>query len=120
MGINLSELGFDEKQLEQDLIDILKDGFETIFEGAKDDYTNYMKAIAGELVKALRAGDKEATGELKAQLKLIAEANRIRVVGEQWVIAEKLMTMILGFGSKMIIYLAVARQAEFKRFLGLA
>lgn len=62
-------------QLGQDLASAL----EGIVEGAVSDVQTFANQIASELVMAVQSEDQEAIVELRAQLDLIAEINRVRV-----------------------------------------
>jgi len=76
MNVNWEQL---QLQLGQQLAGSLKG----LVEGAAGDLQAYATQISAELVLALAADDPSAVRELKAQLKLIAEQNRIAISAER-------------------------------------
>lgn len=76
MAINWNQL---ENQLGQQLVGSIKG----LVEGAASDIQAYGAQIASEMVLALSSGDESAVVELKAQLKLIAETNRVQIAAER-------------------------------------
>lgn len=61
----------------------LAQSLQGLVEGAAADVTVYAETIAAELVVALSLGDAKAVLELKAQLKLLAEMQRVRIAAEK-------------------------------------
>lgn len=80
-------------ELEAALVPLLK----KLGEGSGD-LADLAKTIALEAAAAAVAGDTEARDELKAQLRVLAEIQRIRLDEASWEIVEK----IVGFGISAI------------------
>lgn len=77
----------DWKYLQDQLGHQLATGLQGLVEGAASDVQTFANAISAELVVALSTGNKNAVRELQAQLKLIAEKNRVKAAAgkEQFV-----------------------------------
>lgn len=76
MAVNWQQL---ETQLGQQLVGSLKG----LVDGATADIQAYGAQISAELVLALSSGDQSAVNELKAQLKVMAEMQRISIAAER-------------------------------------
>jgi len=83
------------EQLQQGVEVALKESFERILEGAQEDIKLYAEGIAKDLLRAIREGDSDLTGELKDQLIALAEIQRIRVVNEQWTLLEEVVAVVM-------------------------
>lgn len=70
----------DWKYLQDQLGHQLATSLQGLVQGAAADIQTFANAISAELVVALSTGDKNAVRELQAQLRLIAEKNRIKAV----------------------------------------
>lgn len=67
----------------QQLGGALTSGLQGLLEGAAEDIEAFANAIAAEMTLALSTGDDNAVRELKAQIGVIAEVNRVRVARSQ-------------------------------------
>lgn len=76
MAVNWQQL---ETQLGQQLVG----GIKGLVDGAAADIQAYGAQIASEMVLALSSGDQSAVNELKAQLKLMAEMQRVQIAAER-------------------------------------
>jgi len=83
------------RQLQDQLGEQLAASLQGIAQGAASDIQAFANQISAELVMALSTGDKSAVHELKAQLLLIAETNRVRLAIAQEGMALKLIGVVL-------------------------
>jgi len=75
---------FNWTQLADGLKVELLDGVKDLVSGAKADLEEFGKAIAQDMIRAVRDGNQDLLKELGHQLEVIAEANRIRAVNATW------------------------------------
>lgn len=97
MALTASDLGITDDELKQDFLDSLRGLFGEVLEGSFADFEKYISAIAEQYVTAVRAGQKGLANELKEQLRLIAEVNRIRAVKESWETLDQISDVLLRF-----------------------
>lgn len=71
------------EQLKSQLGQDLGTAMQGIVEGAVEDIQAFANQIASEMVVALQSNDQDAMRELKAQLGVITEINRVRVANAQ-------------------------------------
>lgn len=77
------------------------------FEGAKDDLKSFGMAIGADLVHAVRSGDEEWRAELMAQIKTVAEIQRVRLNGISWELATSILFTIAKVAVKAIGFAVV-------------
>lgn len=66
-----------------------------LVDGAQEDLKTYGKAIAKDMVAAVRDNRPEIQSELREQLKVLAEIHRIRLVGTTWdFVVERLFQLV--------------------------
>lgn len=88
MAVNWQQL---EDQLGQQIIG----GIKGLVDGAAADIQAYGAQIASEMVLALSSGDQSAVNELKAQLKLMAEIQRVQIAAERETIVLSLISVAI-------------------------
>lgn len=66
-----------------------------IVEGAVEDIQAFANQIASEMVVALQSNDQEAVRELKAQLGVITEINRVRVAKAEGAMLMKVINLAI-------------------------
>ena len=74
---------FDLDALGAEIKTIVVNGLTDVLGGAQSDIQVYVTEILPQLTVAIAAGD-PIQGELEAQLKLVAEINKIRAINEAW------------------------------------
>lgn len=74
----------------------LAEGLHGLVEGAAGDLQTFANQIAAEMVLALSTGDDGSVRELKAQLRVMAEVNRVRFAKAQEGMALKLISAVIG------------------------
>lgn len=87
-----SNQNVDWKYLQERLGQQLATSLQGVVQGAAGDLQNFASAISSELVVALASGDENAVRELKAQLRLVAEFNRVRAAEGK----EQFMLQLIG------------------------
>lgn len=75
---------FNWDQLAGDLKVELLDGIKGLVSGAKADLEEFGRAIAQDMVRAVREKDEALLKELGHQLEALGEVNRIRAVNATW------------------------------------
>lgn len=73
-----------------------------------EDVRDFGLAIAADFTRAILAGDKELTAELKGQIKLLAEISRIRLQVVDWKLTQDVLAIVfkaaaLGVGAALPI-----------------
>lgn len=96
-------MGVNWDQLRDQLGAQLGTSLQGIVEGAANDIAVFANAIAAEMVLALSTGDEAGVEELKAQLHVIAELNRIRVAKEQEQTVLKLIGVVLNVATSGLL-----------------
>jgi len=89
------KLQVDWKSVEKDLVGIVGSELASVLEGGAADMQKYAVEIAGSLAVRMAAGDANVTKELIGQLKLVAEANRIRANEAGWNAFERILNVAL-------------------------
>jgi hypothetical protein len=83
------------KQLQTDLGNSLATELQGLVEGAASDIQAYANEISAELILALSNNDVQGVEELKAQLGVIAEMNRVRLAKAQETFTLKLIGVVI-------------------------
>ena len=87
--MDLSKLDLD--RLKGDLTDALSDGLSDLVDGAKEDIKAFAKDISRDMLEAHLTGETEVKAQLMAQLKVLAEINRVRVENHAWIVVRKVV-----------------------------
>ena len=83
------------ESVEKDLVSIVGSELVTLLEGAAVDVQKYAVEIAGSLAVRMASGEANVTKELIGQLKLVAEANRIRANEAGWNAFERILNVAM-------------------------
>ena len=85
------------KELQSQGEELFTEAFEDVLDGAKEDLRRFGRDMAKDAASAALLADEserfECLREIRAQTKALIELNRLRVVNEQWELAEKLVTL---------------------------
>lgn len=92
----------DWSALTEELTTIATESLTELAEGAEADLKSFGAEIAGGMIVALRAGDKELREELKLQLRALGEVHRIRLVQEQWDAVSKALSIAMRVGGTVL------------------
>ena len=85
-----------------ELADLLKGELNGVLIGSATDLNNFAVDIAHDLTRALRQGKAAVTDEIRGQVKLLLETNRIRVVETASGMLDKVLMVVLRVGSMML------------------
>ena len=80
--------------LNAELRDVLGDALAGLIDGAADDVDRYVAAIAQDLVRAAANDRPDLVAELRGQLRLIGEINRVRASDAAWDTAEQIIAAV--------------------------
>lgn len=83
--------------LREDLENALRTGLASVLEGAQADLQAFAHEISGDMVIAASTGNADALDELRAQVRALAEANRLRAVNATWKIAGDVVVGLTSF-----------------------
>jgi hypothetical protein len=86
-----------QPSLREDLENSLRAGLASVLEGAQTDLQAFAHEISGDMVIAASSGDDDALEELRAQVRALAEANRLRAVNATWKIAGDVVVGLTSF-----------------------
>jgi hypothetical protein len=78
-------------------------GLDGLIQGAKEDLEEFGKAIAADLIRAVREKREDLLGELGHQLEVIAEINRIRLVNTTWAQISSIVQLVGRVAIKTVI-----------------
>ena len=92
----------DWRVVTENLTGSLRNNLVGVVEGAAEDIEEYVNDIAIDMTRVLKAGKSELDSELRAQLRLVAELNRIRIANAQSAIFDQIITAALGFVSSLL------------------
>lgn len=93
-----------EEKIANDLADIIEEHARRLLEGATSDLRVYVLAISADMAKAAFSDDREALmEELLAQLKAVAEINRLRATKEAWATFESVVQALGRMVLRMVI-----------------
>lgn len=81
---------------------VLKDELIGVVEGASQDIENFLVDISQDLTRAMRSGNSELTDEIKNQSMVVLELNRLRVVGTQMRVLDRILGTALGIGTALL------------------
>ena len=99
MAFDLSALGIDRDSLEGQLGSLIADEVAPILGAAAADLKEFGLAIARDGVEAFVRRDDSWTSQLKGQLKLVVELQRIRVEEvADWDLAERVIGLVFKAG----------------------
>lgn len=93
MPLDLSK--FDLDKLKLDVSRTLADGVGDLLEGSREDMEAFGAAIADDMLEAYLTGREDLTEILEAQLKVVAEINRVRAENHTWTVVTKVTRAIL-------------------------
>ena len=82
---------FDTDALEDTLTGAVTEFISGVVEGAKADIKVFGKEIARDMITCAEANDREGYQECLAQLRGLAEVNRLRIVNEQYKLAKAVL-----------------------------
>ena len=81
---------FDVSALKDGLTESLRVGFKDVVQGTEADVELFAQALAADLFDVIEEGNADAEAQIRDQIKVLAEINRVRVNGFAWATAERI------------------------------
>ena len=88
--------------LTDELSNIATESLTDLKAGVEADLKEFGAVIAGDMVLAIKNGDKELQEELKNQVRALGEVHRIRLVQEQWEILDRVLSVALRVAGTLV------------------
>jgi len=88
----------DWKALGAELSAIVSAEIAGVVDGAADDVVTFAQQVALDATRAIQLGRPELGAEVLAQLRALAELNRLRLVGAQWAVVDRLVGVLVRVG----------------------
>jgi len=98
----MPDLDFDWSELQKQLETALRDSVRDVLEGTEADLRLWGQKLATDMVDVLRSGDEALRRELVEQVKALAEIQRLRLVGVQWQMIEKIVATALNVAGQLL------------------
>ena len=89
-----ADAAFDWSGLADEVRAALAEALAGLLDGAAEDVRRYVAAIAGDLVRAAATDRPDLVDELRAQLRLIGEINRVRAANAGWEAVEAVVAAV--------------------------